>query len=170
MTNDERNPNDKCALARRVSRGYQGRVRKRVLIATGLLVVAAFIAAIVLEPWESRVEHHKSALFSAGNPRWFDRVQDAWNRKRGKPPAWVQRTERHEDALIELGYFERRTFVLTNVTPGVAMKSIGTSASKMITGPWRIRHGSTMSVVVSGAREDMAVWEHIIRTADVPEK
>ncbi|MCI0745364.1 MAG: hypothetical protein L0Y58_08170 [Verrucomicrobia subdivision 3 bacterium] len=138
-------------------------------IAIALLVITACIAVIGLRPWESRVEHHKRALFSAGQTRWFDRVQDVWNSKRGRPPAWVQRTERHETALIELGYFERRTFELTNVTPAIAMQSIGTAAGKMITGPWRIRQASATSLVVAGAREDMALWEHLIRTADVPE-
>jgi hypothetical protein len=142
-------------------------MRKRVVITVLGLVIVAGTAVVLLRPWESRVAYHQRGLFEAGRVRWFDRWHDMWNSKRGNPPAWVQRTDRHEKALIDLGYYERRTFVLTNAPPAIAMKSIGTAAGKLIIGPWRIQQSSTTSLTIAGAREDMGVWEHIVREADV---
>ena len=133
-----------------------------------MLLIAGAIAIFILRPWESQVERHKRALLAASDPRWLDRFRDTWNSSRGRPPAWVQRMERHETALIQLGHFERREFFITNIAPADAVQVVGRTASKVLGGgPWRIQAGAS-NLVVTAARADMPLWEELIRKAQQP--
>ncbi len=99
-------------------------------------------------------------LVNAANEGWSDRL---WYRLRGEGSGVEQRLRRHENALVRLGYLERREFVVTNISGGHPVNVVGQAGSAAIGGIFRITRGSTTNtVIVSGVREDLPKWESLI--------
>jgi hypothetical protein len=105
----------------------------------------------------------------------LDRCRDMWNRVRGKPIRWRPLSEQeleklagHEKALIELGYFERREFCVTNNLIGNLPERIARATGTAITNWfWTLSRGDQSNIViVVGAREDMPAWEKLVKKID----
>jgi len=100
----------------------------------------------------------------------------------GKPPGWdyvwKEGTEAersaHQRALIELGFLERREFVLSNQSFKKVLRSssqflaANSSAKKIDTLFWEIPVASSNLIVIIARRKDMPILAEAIRKADVP--
>ena len=162
-------------------------MRKRLIIGT-VAAVAIGIAAWILRPWETRIEYHIRKYQQTERELAGKRtvLQRAWQEIRPllgyrippqtvfdmmNPPALaVWKT--HEQALLNLGYLERREFPLTNRAWRECWKTLPELARKELPKDrlWRISmHSTTTNVIVIQAeRHDMAEWERMIREIDVP--
>src|SRR5512145_3261062 len=99
-------------------------MRKWVVLGVILLVIAGS-AYFLLRPRDT-VEYHKKMFLTAYREEgWTERL---WNRVRGGSQG-ERRLKKHEDALIRLGYLERKQFVVTNISGGEPMEVIGRTAS-----------------------------------------
>jgi len=91
----------------------------RKWVVAGLIVVVAIGVGTYLlsQPRRGTVEYHKRKYAEAGMPEWVLKkgvpavLQNLYERR------FVREFEFHRSALIELGYLERRLFVVTNRTP-----------------------------------------------------
>jgi hypothetical protein len=140
-------------------------VRKRIFIAVvGLAIVGGLY--VLLRPRDT-IEYHKRMFLSAGDESVPTRL---WSQFRGEGSATERRRKKHETALVRLGYFERREFVLTKIAGEDPVHVIGRAAATNIAGIFSITKNPRGDVViVTGVREDMPSWEKLInelRSAD----
>jgi hypothetical protein len=134
-------------------------VRKWIVIA---VVVLGIALVFVLKPKRDPIEYHKRAFLTAHDEGWVERT---WNRLRGGEPRYYARLDKHEKALLKLGYLERREFVVTNISSGNPMEVIGWAASTNIGGIYRITKTAdpkSKVIIITGLREDMPKWEKLI--------
>jgi hypothetical protein len=98
-------------------------VRKGLILAFVIFVVAGGIGVVALRPGEASVEHHlrgyKAAQERLEPKRTFvARARQLWREIRAQPQGrhedWRDLME-HERALVGLGYLEERVFILSNV-------------------------------------------------------
>ena len=100
-------------------------MRKRIVI--GLIVVAGVAVTLTVfsVPKKGTVEYHKREYLEALYARtWRERIHDRWDRvvlntdrgySRIRSPQEVERIDRHQRALIRLGYLEERIFKASSV-------------------------------------------------------
>ena len=151
-------------------------MRKRIII--GLVAAIGVVVFLVSGPKRGTVEWHKREYLAELDRlhgkeslvKRFVRGIYEWTGL-GQP---IGQTDRgvvaQENALIKLGYLERREFILTNLPTGNAVQAIGREAATAIPGLCRITTGEkTNVVVVTALREDMPKWDVLIRKLDVPE-
>ena len=149
-------------------------MRKRIVI--GVLVVATVIAVVALanRPGENSIEYHKTGYIVARDGRvWTERLRNVCRGMVGEAPRWqtdMERMNRHERALIKLGYLEERTVVVSNRhAPAIILVLPHPlpfpSDPEMQT---RIRAEGRNKLVIVGLRDDMPKWEKLVRDADVP--
>jgi len=158
-------------------------VRKRLV--TGLLAMAAIggVAFFVTRPTEGSLQYHLHNYIALQRQieqgTFMERTRNVVNRTVGRN-AYVglsvdhfARLEEHRNALIDLGYLERREFVLSNRSPNHV---IGQHNKLIIADPrWKGRREfldvsarGTNIVVIVARREDMPLSAEAIRQADVP--
>lgn len=149
-------------------------MRKRIVIGLFGLVASAVLVFVLTQPRKGTVEYHLRA-YRAELDRCYGReslVKRSVDTVRG----WVglyptdvtdQGVVAQEDALIKLGYLERREFTVTNLAAGHAVATLGQKAMTAIPGLCRIRCGPRPGVVVIVARrEDMPKWRKLVGEAE----
>ena len=82
-----------------------------------------------------------------------------------------ERMEKHEQALIALGYWELRDFYLTNITSKKAAKELRALSGEL---PKDAELGytdapETKKLTIRARRIDMPKWAEMVRQVDVPE-
>jgi hypothetical protein len=97
-------------------------MRKRLVIGATAVVVIGVGAYVLTQPKKGTVEWHSTryvALLTEDS--WTERLSEMWARLRGRRVALRRPPERvfkelqlHEKALIKLGYFEERRFLVFN--------------------------------------------------------
>ena len=153
-------------------------MRKRIIIGLLAVVVIGVVVFLISGPKRGTLEWHKREYLAELDRLYgreslvkrFARVIHEWTGMGQR----IGQTERgvvaQENALIKLGYLERREVILTNLPIGNAFQAIGREAATGIPGLCRITAGEkTNVVVVTALREDMPKWEELIRKLDVPE-
>jgi len=159
-------------------------VRKRIV--TGLLILAVLgvVAVVLTRPKEGSIAWHKREYLSAYEGSWEQRAEKGLNRLFGKPtPSWPagrwDLIEKHQRALIELGYLEERKLVLSNRAGNVMAVAANTVRANRSADPGleRLRDThrfifvsapETNTLVIVAPRDDMPVLVEVIRKADVP--
>jgi len=149
-------------------------MRKRIIIGLlALVVVTGMGAFFVSQPERGTVEWHKREYLAS-----VDRIYgDAFLmriRRIYSPPSMndAGAMRRHKEALIDLGWMQRREFVISHWTKRMRLvvaqlnpqkgKNPYTEASiELRDGPLR--------VLVTALAAEMPRWEKLIREADVPE-
>jgi hypothetical protein len=151
-------------------------MRKRILIgamAAAMIAVAGYLLSL---PTKRSVEYHRQEYLKSRQPGLIETWHNRWNVGLGKDRSWThakRRTERgarHRAALVELGYLEQRTLVLTNHVP--------------VDLPWRdamARAGKTIpkqrlefftfkthmqSITLMAPPEDMDTWDKLVKEMD----
>jgi hypothetical protein len=170
-------------------------VRKRIVIGLLILSVIGIAAFFFSQPKKGSVEWHKRKYVAALDYQpLVMRAHNLWRGIRGKPDAYVyfyldenerekeRRAviERHQRALIDAGYFERREFPLSNRTADeVLSESYRLVRSEVqwrrlqqallvdLPFRWDADRGTNVLIIVA-AREDMPTLAETIRKADVP--
>jgi hypothetical protein len=148
-------------------------MRKRKWVVAGVAVVAIGVGACLFsQPSRGTLEYHKREYVKAfkggtlgtilkSGPRV---LRDAYLRHR------QQRMDFHREALLELGFLERRVFVLSNTVPDLNMFAAVFINSDPAFGAARSCAISGKSVVVVVPADEMPGWEKAVREYDVPEK
>ena len=144
-------------------------MRKRIVIALSVLAVIGVGGYVLSRPRKGSVEYHKVKLSEGQTSldRWIknyspSRVKDYWFRRRGA------QADFHRKALIQLGYFEERVFVLSNCFSDEVIKSLpDTNTNFELTDTFDV--GSTMIKVV-GPTNAIRAWEGLIREVDRPQE
>jgi hypothetical protein len=149
-------------------------MRKRIIIALVAIVAIGVLAFVFSQPKRGTVEYHLRA-YRAELDRYHGRqsfIKASFYRVRvwfGPYTTVVtdQEVVAQENALIDLGYMERREFTVTNLSAEHAVSTIGRAAMTAMPGLCRITAGPRPAVVVvAGRREDMAKWEQLVQEAD----
>jgi hypothetical protein len=161
-------------------------VRKRIVI--GLIVVTGVVVALAMfsRPRRGTVEYHKRGYELAEREMmgdtWKHRLAMRWHKLRGAtyspyidmsdPNNPQTRSEMHEQALIDLGYWVKREWDLTNKTAhemvNVLLKPIGGELPNDDTRMWTM-HPQTNRIGIRSRPAEMSKWEERIRKIDVPE-
>ena len=148
-------------------------MRKRKWVVAGLVLIAIGVGAYLFsQPRRGTIDYHKQKYAELGMPEWVLKkgvpavLQNFYERR------FVREFEFHRSALIELGYLERRLFVVTNRTPGEIVDALLMDAQQNpqlweYSGP--TPRGRNNVEVIAPA-EKMTRWEKVIREADVPGK
>lgn len=80
--------------------------------------------------------------------------------------------EKHEQALIALGYWEFREFYLTNISSKKAEKELRALPGELPKDPtvelWHTDVPETKKIGIRARRIDMPKWEKMVRQVDVP--
>jgi hypothetical protein len=149
---------------------------RKWVVAGVALVVICVIGYFLDRPRLGTVEYHKKQFVKHLNQ---SRLDD-WVEKHG--PArfqkfWADRHYKrlffHMDALVELGYLDTRTFIISNSTPKQVARAIvsGSYATTNINRDFSgIQNVGPDSITILGPRDEMQAWGKLIREADVPEK
>jgi len=143
----------------------------RKWVVAGLVALAVGAGAYLLsQPRHGTVEYHEKQLLKLDNLSRFDswvdkrgpeRLQALWVRRR------IKRITFHADALVKLGYLERRSFMISNSTPrNVVVKILSFSTTNIN----RIDSIGPDNITILGPPDQMPTWEMLIREADVREK
>ena len=160
-------------------------MRKRIVIGLLAVVVIGVVAFFVSQPKKGSVEWHKREYRdvmnqlsgrSVGQRFWRLRRQLTGESVYTDLPADISsRWEFHKQFLLDAGYLEQRAFRLTNAAtfdPGVmysaGQKMIPNERMRLSLFVPSIQRGTNV-VNILGPREDMPIWEEVIRQADVPE-
>jgi len=144
----------------------------RKWIVVGLVALSFGLGAYLLsQPRHGTVVYHEKQLLKLDNfsrfDSWLDehgpeRLQDLLVRRRLKRIAF------HADALVKLGYLEKRSFMISNSPPSrVASKIL--SSSQPTTHINRIYSIGRDNITILGPPDEMPAWETLIRDAEAPE-
>ena len=173
-------------------------VRKRIIIGLLAIVVIGVVAFFVSRPKNESLEHLKGKYVEACSTRLkSDQWRYKWSRLWGEGKPWGtyyrhtrERVVSAERPLIKMNYLEARTFVISrrdpaavgadiieawtvrfpNRTPVLSVLDTNNFAlvalrqSEVIA---RLRTAGDKLLLVA-PREDMPVWEELVRKADVP--
>ncbi len=135
------------------------------------------------QPKKGTLEYHKRGYLAAANgPSISERIKRTGRSIMGKANVFagisgerLNRMRRHQSALIELGFLERRDLVLTNLPHMAPVKQLQWSVFSEATPripPDRLRFSqfsvTTAEVLtIIAPRQDMPTLEELIRKADV---
>lgn len=158
-------------------------MRKRIGITLLGIVVIGVSAFVLVRPKPGTVEWHINKCRSAHQQmnapaRWRIYAHTAWNLVRmAEGDSFVmeqfEKREKHQRALVKLGYLEEREFVLSNRAIddviGEASRRLGADPRWTRSRPefFDIRRGTNMIIIVA-THDDMHVVADAIRQADVP--
>jgi hypothetical protein len=155
-------------------------MRKRVVIAVVLLVIGGGIALLLLlQPPESPVEYHVREYQQAqrkiyGKRTFYETIRDETRMYFGHDTdagSLAMRMERHEKALLDMGYLEKREFRLTNAPVlTLAVRDLSDLARKELPLDrlWTIGKApqGTNVLMIRAERHDMRKWEEMVRKVD----
>ena len=141
----------------------------RILVST---VTATGITAAVAWP-TLRISYHRSVVDSAacwmesrGNLNQFRYDFMMWSFKGGPPHDQLTRTDHHREALLELGYFERRKFSLESSSiDSKFWQSIGEASFKDQLWTVRPAHDRRSFELIACAG-DIEKWEEVVGLLD----
>jgi hypothetical protein len=147
-------------------------------IAIGLLAVlvigaGAFWYSSYLRRRENSIEYHKQGFETVradGQEGFFRRTYGSLESAGIVPrttPDFVKR-ERHRDALVRLGYLQRRVCVVSNYSASkiVSVMSRITAGLLNTGGVWEVQHSQTNSVTITAPPADLDRLEAAIHKAD----
>jgi hypothetical protein len=129
------------------------------------------------EPQLRTVEYHRQALLKEPGPIYkyvAERVPSAIGQALLEKP--IRRARFHWDALVKLGYLEERIFVLSNRSPYAVDESRLLRLELLRTPPnhddrlTSFTDIGTNTITIVAPRDQIPLWEKLIREADVPEK
>ena len=135
-----------------------------VLCLGGALI--AFGGGLVrLHTPETPLEFHKEKYLRARNGHWMDGWTPGGDNG-GSHQRRVDHLRFHQNALLKLGYLQQRVFIISNRPASkVQLKLIGMPGDNMqfVT----IEPRGTNRLVIIAVREDMPLWEDLVREGDV---
>ena len=152
-------------------------MRKRVIIGVLAIIGAGFLLFVLSQPKKGSSEWHQRE-FRAAYDRltgrtWLDRVRGFCRRVLGLriPPmgkyernSLCDRLDRHEKALIDLGFLKKRTLsfhsYMTHFPGGGMVRPRYESLSIYARADYGAKVGE---IIVIGAPEDMPKWEELLR-------
>ena len=153
-------------------------MRKRVVIGVVALVIGG-IAAFVFRPWESPIEYHKRAYLSVRNGGGLrSEMRAIYCHIPGRAYSfhwWKAEANRHQKALVELGYLEERTVVVSNrpsqdivgaMHPVTVYDWHGRDSDFEFLS-FQVRGPNVVSIIA--VKKDAPRWEQAVRDADVPQ-
>ena len=150
----------------------------------GLAFMAAVAIIIIInflpEQREHSVEYHigeyrrwtqerdgQFLRLTTGKPSLRDRLVRHWRTIHKGAQGPVAKRWEHADALLSLGYLEKRRFIITN------RQSVVWSNALFYPGMNRefvqIGVSGTNDLIIVAPREDMPKWKDLVRSLDVPE-
>lgn len=148
-------------------------MRKRIVIGALVVIAVGVLVYVRSQLNEKSVEWHRRKFREIdrviyGEPLTFgDRVGFLWRNLWGKPRDYHGEADRHIRALIELGYAEERTFVVSN-RPISEIGRVEWARGRNFE-ILRIGRGIN-TLTIRAAKEDMVAIERLIHEADVPER
>jgi type II secretory pathway component GspD/PulD (secretin) len=132
--------------------------------------VAVAVAVLVLTGLGERgIEYHKREYLKAlRGTTMRDRAHNLflWLAGKRPPSGWPQPSKqalKHENSLIALGYLERREFIVSN-RPAAKM----VLAHRNLPECFRIEQPRANVLVIVAPKDEMPIWEEVVRKADVP--
>jgi len=142
--------------------------KRSFLFAGAVVLLVVFLAALLWTPL--RIQYHRA--FVADSRIWYKepsslrgRLSSQWLRWRlaGRPDIHEQMElgKQHENALIRLGYFERRTYVFTNDDHGGFVQAI--RHEPLRDKLFYFTFGTNASVDVLAQRDDFPRIERLLR-------
>ena len=151
------------------------------------MIVAGVLVYVGSGPKRGSVEYHlreyKQVFRELRGETWRDRFAQAWSKLTGKPyrPPYMNpsaesnacaRLEQHEQALIDLGYWEVREFCLTNISAAQITTSLQAFAATLPPGDMSaIRYfEETNTIVIRSLRIDMPKWVELVRKVETGAK
>jgi hypothetical protein len=151
-------------------------VRNKVLLSIGGLLLVLGLAALVSHSRAAQVSYHKWRLAAAiesartvgaGKPT---SGQEFVAILRGAPLSSEECTaawQRHEDALVQLCYLNRREFAWKKRAGTVERARICAAAEKVFPQPqlWSVTRSPSneYAILVTAPESDMALWEYLIQ-------
>ena len=151
-------------------------MRKRIAI--GLLVVlvigaGAFWYSSYVQRREDSVEYHKQGFVTVRADAQKGFVRRAYRSLESAgivprtTPDFVKR-EQHRDALIRLGYLQRRVCVVSNYSASKIVSEMSRITADIVNtgGIWEVQRSQTNSVIVTAPPADLDRLEAAIHKAD----
>jgi hypothetical protein len=144
-------------------------VRKRIAIAVVAVLVIAVAAYVVSQPHKGTIDYHKREYLEALNDTTLrDRGRHflGWVARKRPPSGRPEPSKRlltHERTLVALGYLERREFIISN-RPAAYLILAHPNLPECV----RIEEPATNILAIVAPRDEMPIWEDIVRKADVP--
>ena len=119
---------------------------------------------------QSPLEFHKEKYLEAriGSGDWTDR----WGRGGEDAASHQRRVDQlrfHQKALLKLGYLQQRVFMISNrAASKVQLSLVGMPAENLQFATIEARGANRL--VITAVKEDMPLWEDLVRDADVKER
>jgi hypothetical protein len=153
--------------------GSVDRVGKRVAISLLVILIIGSVAVWVhLRRRENSIEYHKKAYVTIRPEsdnvfrRAYRSLESAGLAPRSTPD-YVKR-DQHRDALVRLGYMQRRVCIVSNYNASRMMSEMGRITAGLTTtgGIWEVRGFQSNSVIVTAPPGDLDRLEAAIHKAD----
>jgi hypothetical protein len=153
-------------------------VRKWFVISALVFLIGGGIVVLVFRPWESPIERHKRAYLAVRNGGGLQgRIRYACSWITGRAYAfhwWKAEANRHLEALVELGYLQQYTVVLSNQLPERVIATVrgGTIYDWDGKRPdfefLSLEARQPNLVRIIAIKEDARRWAQLVRDVDVP--
>jgi hypothetical protein len=154
-------------------------VRKRMVIVAAGVVVMIAVATLVARsqtPIEQHIDGYRAAFIRLRSPATLSqKVGDALRRLVGKEGSYgLHELQKHQNALVRLGYMEERTFAITNRPAAYVCSNAWDQVffqgdRDMSDFTPMFHHEGTNRIRVLARTQDIPKWEAVIRKWDVPE-
>ena len=145
-------------------------MRRRICIG----LVGVFVVAVVVWTLSPRdtPQYHLTAIRNSD----YLSLTSWRNYLRARTWAWLAHgapnRERHEKALMDMGFFQMKTFTLTNRTDSASDQEALFALYDRETFPdgcWTRAHGPEPNVLrITASTNDMVIWERVIGEWDKP--
>ena len=150
-------------------------MRKWIVVALiAALVIAGVLHLLVSGPRSGSMQYHKEQYLkgNTGVDKWIQNnapgvVTAFWFSRK------VEHASFHYDALIKLGYFEEREFVLSNRSPKAVLypqRELHRHLTNVSASLVYIVPGGSNSLTIRAPRDEMGEVEKAVRQFDVPER
>ena len=106
-------------------------MRKRLVIAAIAVVVSGIAAYVLSQPRKGTLEYHQKGFLRANNSWLLAKWLAKPGMSRLNRAYWQYKAERaefHRQGLIELGFLQTRTFVLSNSQPYEVIRQLHTDS------------------------------------------
>ena len=151
-------------------------MRKRFVISVITMAVIGVATYMLSQPKRGTVEWHLREL------RHIDGIVDQWIGRYGSRGMadmnrrqQIKEWQSHTDALIKLGFLERRLFTVTNNRPQEIARALWNARAQHPDVNWEFGgpeydDTTTNELAVMAPPNEMPRWETLIRKADAPLK
>jgi hypothetical protein len=156
-------------------------MRKRIVIGLLAIVAVGGLAFFLSQPKKESVEWHKREYLAASKGGLMPRILNLWSRIRGvdhyhHSSEDVDRVEKHQQALIELGYLEQSRIILMKRTAldlffpySREFAKAAETHKDFVNVTVRDAAAQPNEVMITAPVELMPALKEIIRKADAPE-